>query len=91
VRGIAEATGASFLEMKNNADIVPVLEEALKVSSQRRPVLVDVNIDYSKQTRFTKGILKTNFERMPAGMKLRMAGRALWRRVNPPAEESCTT
>lgn len=41
-------------------------------------------IDYSKQTRFTKGILRTNLMRMDLGNKLRMIGRAAWRRVATP-------
>jgi acetolactate synthase I/II/III large subunit len=45
---------------------------------------VDVRIDYSKPTRFTQGIVKTNLGRMDLGNKLRMIGRAAWRRVSVP-------
>jgi acetolactate synthase-1/2/3 large subunit len=44
-------------------------------------VIVDVRIDYSKATRFTKGILRTNFMRMDVANKLRMVARAAWRRL----------
>jgi len=44
-------------------------------------VLVDVSIDYSKHTRFTDGIVKTNLERFDLPTKARLVGRALWRRV----------
>jgi acetolactate synthase-1/2/3 large subunit len=58
-----------------------VLEEAFFEASTRRPVLVDVRIDYSKRTRFTEGIVKTNLERFDLPTKARLVGRALWRRV----------
>ena len=38
-------------------------------------------VDYSKRTRFTEGIVKTNLERFDLGTKARLVGRALWRRV----------
>jgi len=44
-------------------------------------VIVDVAIDYSKRTAFTQGAVKTNFKRFPLAQRLRMAGRALVRRV----------
>jgi acetolactate synthase-1/2/3 large subunit len=88
IRGVAEATGAAFLSMPTNDDVDPVIDEALRIAESGRPVIVDVNIDYSKPTRFTQGVIKSNFERMPARMKLRMAGRALIRRVRPPETAS---
>ena len=44
-------------------------------------MLFDVVIDYSKRTRFTEGIVKTNLERFDLPTKARLVGRALWRRV----------
>ena len=44
-------------------------------------MLVDVLVDYSKRTRFTEGIVKTNLERFDLGTKARLVGRALWRRI----------
>ena len=44
-------------------------------------MIVDVKIDYSKRTRFTKGIVKSNLERFTIGNKARFIGRALLRRV----------
>jgi len=40
-----------------------------------------VKIDYSKRTRFTKGIVKTNPERFTFGNKARFFGRTLLRRM----------
>ena len=83
-RGIAEAVGASYLRLSSDAEIAGTLQRAQTEAEQGRPVIVDVNIDYSKKTRFTKGIVKTNLDRMSVDNKLRMVGRALWRRVVKP-------
>jgi acetolactate synthase-1/2/3 large subunit len=45
------------------------------------PVLVDVAIDYSRKTFFTRGVVKTNLHRLPLKDRLRFIGRAAVRRV----------
>jgi acetolactate synthase-1/2/3 large subunit len=82
VAGVAQATGAAFLRLAGDADLERGLDEAFAVAATARPVLVDVAVDYSKRTRFTEGILKTNLERFDLGTKARLVGRALWRRVS---------
>ncbi|HEX5373766.1 MAG TPA: thiamine pyrophosphate-binding protein [Aquabacterium sp.] len=84
IKGIADATGASYLAMDSDASIAQVIERAHAQAAQGRPVVVDVRIDYSKATRFTKGILRTNFDRLSLGNKARMVARAAWRRISPP-------
>jgi acetolactate synthase-1/2/3 large subunit len=81
VAGVAQATGAAFVRMAGDMDIERGLDEAFAFAATRRPVIVDVAVDYSKRTRFTEGILKTNLERFDLGTKARLVGRALWRRV----------
>jgi acetolactate synthase-1/2/3 large subunit len=44
-------------------------------------MLVDVHIDYTKRTRFTEGVIRTNLKRFGLPDKARLIGRALWRRV----------
>jgi len=51
------------------------------LAAQGMPVIVDVNIDYSKRTRFTEGIVRTNLKRFPLGAKARFIGRALGRKM----------
>jgi acetolactate synthase I/II/III large subunit len=84
LRGIADAVGAGYFEMASDADIERVIESAEASARGGKPVVVDVRIDYSKPTRFTQGIVKTNLGRMDLGNKLRMIGRAAWRRVSVP-------
>jgi len=81
VSGVAKATGAEFIAMNGNADIDEVIERALALAKTGMPVVVDVNIDYSKRTRFTKGIVGTNLKRLPLGTKTRFIGRAVKRKI----------
>lgn len=84
IKGIADATGAGYCLMDNDANIVSAIERAHALAAQGIPVVVDVRIDYSKATRFTKGILRTNFDRMSLGHQARMVARAAWRRLKTP-------
>ncbi|TKB43772.1 thiamine pyrophosphate-binding protein [Thalassotalea mangrovi] len=81
LQGIAIATGADYVRVENNDDIKVALQEARQLASQNRPVILDVNIDYSKPTAFTQGIVKTNLKRMPLSTKVRMIGRAIYRKL----------
>jgi acetolactate synthase-1/2/3 large subunit len=82
VAGVARATGSRFLALENNAQIIDVVSKALTISETGVPVVVDVLIDYSKRTRFTEGIVKTNLKRFNLGTKVRFIGRAVVRRFN---------
>lgn len=81
MQGVAIATGATYVRVETDADIEKSMEQAWEVSRKGLPVILDVNIDYSKQTRFTKGIVGTNLKRLPLNMKVRMISRALVRKV----------
>jgi len=80
-RGVAEATGCEFISIEGDAACEEGIQKALAFAAQNKPVIVDVKIDYSKRTRFTKGIVKTNLERFTIGNKARFVGRALLRKV----------
>jgi acetolactate synthase-1/2/3 large subunit len=82
VGGVAQATGAAFFRLGSDAAIDTVIRDAMAAAAQGKPVLVDVAIDYSKRTRFTEGIVKTNLERFDLGTRARLIGRALWRRLS---------
>jgi acetolactate synthase-1/2/3 large subunit len=81
VEGIARATGAEYLNMENDRQVGDVLDEAIRISSEGWPVLVDVNIDYSRKTEFTKGVVRVNLARFPLSQKLRFVARAIKRHV----------
>jgi len=79
--GVAQATGAAYLRIADDAALTGAIDEAHRLAGQGRPVVVDVAIDYSKRTAFTKGVVKTNFKRFPLAQRLRMVGRAVTRRI----------
>lgn len=81
VEGIAMATGAAYVRMPNQETIAGAIEEARRVAREGRPVIVDVDIDYSKRTAFTSGTAKSTFKRFPLSQRMRFAGRALVRKV----------
>ena len=58
-----------------------MLAEALAIARRGQPVMVEVVVDYSQKTYFTRGVVTTNLWRLPWGDRLRMVGRALARRV----------
>ena len=81
IEGIATATGSRYLNMENDLEVEKVIEEAYQSAAEGQSVIVDVNIDYSKKTFLTKGVVKTNLGRFPLSEKVRFIGRALKRRI----------
>jgi len=81
LKALVEASGCQYIRLENNSEIEEKIKLAISLSEQNTPVVLDVNIDYSKKTRFTKGIIATNLKRMKLPTKVRMISRALWRRV----------
>ncbi len=82
LEGIAHAVGARYVQLSGDREALErTLREALAWAQGGEVVIVDVPIDYSRRTRFTKGVVKTVLERFPTGDRLRFVGRALWRRL----------
>lgn len=81
IAALAEATGAAFVSIDNDQQCAEGIAQALRLAAEGQPVLVDVRIDYSKRTRFTEGVVKATLKRFTPRDKVRVVGRALWRRV----------
>jgi acetolactate synthase-1/2/3 large subunit len=81
VRHLALGTGCEFLALERDDQVESVLAEARKLARGGLSVLVDVAIDYSRKTFFTRGVVKTNLHRLPLKDRLRFIGRAAVRRV----------
>ena len=81
VTGLFESLGVATLRIDHNAEIDDVLTEALQINRSGRPLVIDVAIDYSAKTYFTRGVVKTNLLRLPWSDRLRFIGRALLRKV----------
>ena len=78
---IAEAVGVEWLSLDTDAEVVEVVRAARAVMRAGRPVLVDVAIDYSNKTWFTRGVVKTMLHRLPWPDRIRFVGRAIGRRL----------
>ena len=81
LEGVALATGASYVALSGNGLIRAAVDQARSLAREGRPVIVDINIDYSRRTAFTIGVVKTNFRRFPLAQRLRMVTRAARRRI----------
>jgi acetolactate synthase-1/2/3 large subunit len=81
LEGLARANRVAYRLMQGDADVERVVGEALDAAAAGTPVLVDVRIDYSKRTRFTEGVIRTNLKRFGLADQARLIGRALWRRI----------
>ncbi len=81
--GLARALGAEALSLATDSAIRSTVARAKEISGAGTPVLIDVAIDYSRKTFFTRGVVKTNFLRLPWGDRLRFVARALARKALP--------
>jgi acetolactate synthase I/II/III large subunit len=81
IKGIADACNASYFRMENDANIDQVIQQAFQEVEKDIPVIVDVNIDYSKKTMMTKGVVKVNLARFSFKEKVRFIGRAAKRHL----------
>jgi acetolactate synthase-1/2/3 large subunit len=78
---ICRGVGVECLSLAAESDIDAVLASAAAIASSGRPVAIDVAIDYSRKTFFTRGVVATNLRRLPWSDRVRFIGRALARKV----------
>jgi acetolactate synthase-1/2/3 large subunit len=79
--GFARSIGVEALTLSKDREIPEIVTKARELSAAGRPVLVDTAIDYAAKTFFTKGVVKTNFLRLPWSDRLRFVARALARKA----------
>ncbi len=77
----AQSVGAAYVNIATNSDVENGIKQAIDLAEQGQPVVVEVNIDYDKKTRFTKGAMKVNLDRFDFITKMRFIGRALLRKI----------
>ena len=78
---LANTVGSRYYRVVADHELDGVMEAAFESARNRVPAVVEVAVDYSRKTYFTKGVVMTNFWRLPWGDRVRMLGRALGRRV----------
>jgi len=81
LKDLAAAANCGYLKIERDGEISGLVEEAINRARQKEPVVVEVSIDYSQKTYFTKGVITTNFWRLPFAERLRMINRAAKRRL----------
>lgn len=81
VGSIAEAVGVEWLPLDSDAEVTEVVRAARATVLAGRPVLVDVAIDYSSKTYFTRGVVKTMLGRLSWPDRIRFITRAAGRRL----------
>jgi acetolactate synthase-1/2/3 large subunit len=80
-KAFAQTTGAAYVPCPNDARLDAALSEAFAAARAGRPVIVEVAIDYSRKTYFTRGVVKTTFWRLPWPERLRMLARSASRHL----------
>ncbi|MBZ5520672.1 MAG: thiamine pyrophosphate-binding protein [Acidobacteriia bacterium] len=78
---ICRGVEVQHLALRHNSEVQDVLNKARAITQTGKPVVVEVEIDYSEKTYFTRGVVKTNFSRLPWRDRLRMLVRAVTRRI----------
>jgi acetolactate synthase-1/2/3 large subunit len=78
---ICRGVGVEYLALRRNTDAEAILKQALSLTDSGRPVVVEVAIDYSQKTYFTRGVVRTNLGRLPWPDRIRFVLRALGRKL----------
>jgi acetolactate synthase-1/2/3 large subunit len=81
LEGFARATGSRYFCIIRDSELDSVLPAALELTRNGTPALVEVVIDYSQKTYFTKGVVKNVFSRLPWSDRVANILRALARRL----------
>ncbi len=79
--GLCAGLGVEHLRLNSDQETADVLGTVADITASGRPVVVDVKIDYTPKTYFTKGVVKTNLKRLPWVDRLRFLGRAVTRKI----------
>lgn len=86
VCGVARATHCQYLKIdpaKDSAHMGNIMDKAAAYARAGKPVIVEVPMDSSRKTAFTKSILTTNFLRFSTKEKVRFVKRFVRRHLLP--------
>ena len=78
---LCRGLGIECFGLRDDAALPAVLERVERTIAAGQPAVVDVAVDYSTKTYFTRGVVKTNLGRLSWPDRLRFVARALGRRV----------
>ncbi len=74
----AEALGVAYLRVRRDAELGETLRRALTLEA---PVILEVRASYRESPRFLQAVLRSEWERMPRSLALRLGARMLLRRL----------
>jgi len=83
LEAMARGMGVDFFLMAGDEDVARVVDDAAALAEAGKPAFVEVRVDYSRKTYFTRGVVKTNLLRLPLRDQARFVGRAIMRKVMP--------
>ena len=78
---LALALKVDFLRIEKNSECITVINKAVKKAEANRPVIIDVAIDNSRASQFTRGLLDSQFKKLSVSEKSRAISRHLMRRI----------
>ena len=81
LEGFARTTGCRYFRIIRDSELDSVLPAALELTRKGIPALVEIAIDYSQKTYFTKGVVKNVFSRLSWGDRTANIARAVGRRI----------
>jgi acetolactate synthase-1/2/3 large subunit len=81
LEGFANATGSRYFRITRDSELETVVPAALALTRNGTPALVEVAIDYSQKTYFTKGVVKNVFSKLSWSDRAANILRALGRRL----------
>jgi acetolactate synthase-1/2/3 large subunit len=81
LEAFARTTGCRYFRLLRDSELDAVLPAALELTRSGKSALIEVNIDYSEKTYFTKGVVKNVFSRLPWGDRVANVLRAVGRRL----------
>jgi acetolactate synthase-1/2/3 large subunit len=81
LEGFARATNSRYFRIVRDAELDAVVPSALEATRSGTPAVVEVAIDYSESTYFTRGAVKNLFHRLPWGDRAANILRAIGRRI----------
>ena len=63
LQSVAEAVGCRYFRVIRDSELDSVIPSALELVRKNVPVILEVAIDYSEKTYFSRGVVATNFWR----------------------------
>lgn len=85
---LAAGLGVECRQLSSDEEVAEAVEWAVAIHREGRPAVIDVAIDYSEKTYFTRGVVRTAFGRLSWPDRMRFVGRALGRKVRHSVSRS---